>query len=368
MSGTLVEIESFEVVAPLPAPLKIGGMEIHDRQYTLVRMRDDDGVEGVSYGLSRNAPVAETVTRAIAPTWKNRAIDDHEALYDSSISNNVCLGTHGVFWRALSLCDCAFYDLLAKRADVGLGEYLGGKKRTVKMLLVGGYPSPEETLDSLANQVKDLAAFKPDGIKIASCMDFARDTVRLQTCRDALGPELPLMIDLFWQVNDAKAFVRAVRPWQDLNLGWIEDPVAFDDYEALETIKRELDVIVAMGDEQSGQRAFERLLKPGRVDVLRLDATVCGGVRAFTKAAAMADRHGRSVAGHVFDQLHYQLAAATPNLEWIERMPESLGLDSAHLLWSNGGDRDDGQLDPQRPGVGIEWDWNAVERYRSKPK
>jgi len=258
------------------------------------------------------------------------------------------------------------YDLLAKRAEKPLGEYLNGIGRPIHLLLVGGYPTPDETHDSLGTQVQAMREAGADGVKIASSGDPARDTARLKVCREVLGPDFPVMIDLFWQVQDPHRFAREIRCWKDLNLGWIEDPVAFDDYEGIELLRREAGVPIAVGDEQSGLRAFSRLMEPGRVNVVRLDATVCGGVRAFLKIAELADRHGLPVACHIFDQLHTQLAYAAPNVNWVERMPESLGLDSAHLLWRTAPKPSKPDFHHDFSGIGIEWDWNAVNTYRSK--
>ncbi len=365
MSGTIRKLDAFEVTVPLPRPLALGGMSIADRRYCIVRIEDGDGRVGVAYGLTRNAPVAATVARTVAPLWQGAALDGHHTLYEKTVRANVCLGTGGIFWRALSLCDCALYDLLAQRAGQPLGVFLGGMRRRVKHLLVGGYPSPDETAEALAEQMHALASQRPDGVKVASCGDFARDVQRLETCRGALGGDTPLMLDLFWQVNDPRAFAKQAAGLTGLGMGWIEDPVGFDDYDGLKTLRRTLDVPIAMGDEQSGRRTFEQLTRPGRVDVVRLDATVCGGVRAFIAIAAMAQERGLKVACHMADQLHLQLAHAAPNVAWVERMPEALGLDSAHLLWADAGDRGGPTPATPRPGVGIVWDDEALERYRS---
>ena len=364
MSGRITDIEAIEVCVPLPQPLQIGSMVVPDRRYCIVRVSDGEGRFGVAHGLTRNAPVAQTIAQTISASWVDKPLDDYDDVYRASVRSNVCLGTNGIFWRALSLCDCAVHDLLAQRAGIPLGEFLGGKRRSVKKLLVGGYPATDETAASLADQMQSLKTLRPDGVKIAGSGDLYRDTERLAACRAALDDDTPLMIDLFWQVSDTQAACDAMRGWRDLGIGWVEDPVAFDDYEGLEQLATQTELPFAMGDEQSGDRAFERLAREGRVSTLRLDATVCGGVRAFLRIASMAQSRGLNVACHMADQLHLQLAAAAPNVEWIEQMPEHLGLDAAHLLWEDAGDRGGPTGRRGVPGVGIVWDWDAVERFR----
>ena len=77
MSGVIDDIEAFHVRVLLPRPLRLGQMVIPDRDYVIVKIRDEDGRIGWSYGLGRNAPVAETIRRTITPTWRGRNLDDH---------------------------------------------------------------------------------------------------------------------------------------------------------------------------------------------------------------------------------------------------------------------------------------------------
>src|ERR1044072_4268019 len=114
MSTILSKIESFEVTVPLPKPLPLGAMFIDSRQYTLVRIHDDEGNVGTSYGLSRNVPISAVIARLIAPRWEKQPLDSHPAFYENAVRGNYFLGSNGVFWRALSLADCALYDLLAR--------------------------------------------------------------------------------------------------------------------------------------------------------------------------------------------------------------------------------------------------------------
>jgi len=367
MGGQLVSLEAFEVRLPLPRPLRLGAIEIPDREYTIVRARDDEGHVGSAYGLSRNAPLAALIARTVAPYWRSRALDDHPLFYAHAVEANVCLGPQGVFWRALGLADCALYDLLATRAGRPLYDYLGGGPRRVPALSVGGYPSPDETAASLAAQVAMMLDDGPAGIKIASCSDYARDTPRLRVCRAAMPDDLPLMIDLHWGARDAAALLPEARVWEGLRLGWIEDPVAFDDVESMAQLADQLASPIAVGDEQSGHRHILRLMDEGRIDVLRLDATACGGVRAFVALANAAAERGLPVSCHVFHHLHAHLAAAAPNVAWVEYMRPELGIESIHLLWDDDlRPTDGGFLAPPSPGVGYAWDEDAIEWYRRK--
>ena len=361
------EIEAFTITVPLPKPLQLGVMSIPHREYVIVRIHDSDGHIGTAYGLTRNAPIAHTIHRLISPHWVNQPIDEHEALYAKTVRTNIPMGTNGIFWRAMSLVDCALYDLLAKRDKVSLSRYLGGEPRTIPTVIVWGYPSPDETKASLQEQMQIIQWYQPVGAKIASCGDFAQDTIRLRHCREVLPDDIPLMIDLYWQITKPLDLLDEAKTWGDFNMGWLEDPVNFDDFDSLATLTNNLDYPVAVGDEQTGLRHFQRLIEQGGIDILRLDATVCGGVRAFMDICEMASAHDIPVACHVFHHLHANLASAVPNVQWIEYMLPEAGLESINQVWHDDLAWDtNGLRATERPGMGITWDEDKLAFYRTE--
>jgi len=367
MDGTLKSFEAFDVKLPLPRPLRLGGIYITHRSYVVVRSVDTEGNVGTAVGLTRNAPVAQTVLQSVAPLLEQVGLGDYADAYARVIRANVCLGTNGIFWRALSLVDCAVHDLMARRAGVPLYELLGGQRKATPRLLVGGYPSPEETLESLGEQIEEMARMTPAGIKIGSCGDFARDTLRLEAARRAMPNGPPLMIDLYWQCDDSRDLLPHAQDWAHFRMGWIEDPVAFDDFKGSCFLAENLPYPVAIGDEQSSQGQFERLMDEGGVRVLRLDATVCGGITAFRSIARAAAERGIPIACHVFPELHTHLGAAIDGVRFVETFFPSAGLDSLDLISSSVSSFSNGSLIPSSsPGSGFEWNEDALRHYRTE--
>ncbi|MCF7568816.1 mandelate racemase/muconate lactonizing enzyme family protein [Sabulilitoribacter arenilitoris] len=365
MKNTITKIESFYVRVPLGRPLKLGAIEIPDRHYVIVRIYDEAGNVGTSYGLSRNAPVAEVVHNNIIPIWKGKSLDNHEELYNLTTKANVCLGTNGIFFRALSLFDCALYDLLAIREKQPLYKYLGGESKAIPTMLVGGYPTSNETEETLADEMELYATYNPAGVKIASTTDAFKDGERLRTCRKYLPMSIPLMIDCVWGQTDAKTYAVEVQKWEDLNMKWIEDPFLTDDYENIRYLSENTKIDIAVGDEQSGYLNMLRLMDQGKVNVLRLDATVCGGVRTFIKIAKAAYQRGIPVACHVFHQLHLHLACAVPGVDIIEYMLPESDIESYQRLWDNDLVLENGTFTPtENPGVGTAWNEEFIIRYK----
>lgn len=365
MSGRVAAVETFHIAIPLPRPLRLASIVISQREYVIVRVRDEDGRAGTAIGLARSAPIAATVLRTVAPTLVGSCLGSYGETYQRVVAANVCLGTNGIFWRALSLVDCAVHDLLGRRSETTLADYFGCTARPVPCVLVGGYPLPDESRASLVSEMELLSEFQPAGIKIGSCGDPARDTQRLACCREAMPGGPPLMIDLYWQVGAVDAWVDHAARWADFGMGWIEDPVAFDDYGGAAFLAGKLPYPVAIGDEQCGLRHFERLMDHGRVGVIRLDATVCGGVTGFRAIARAAAERGLPVACHIFPEMHVQIAALEPNVKWVESFVPDSGLDVMDRVIRSGISLTGGCMPPStQHGFGIDWDEEALQRYR----
>lgn len=101
---------------------------------------------------------------------------------------------------------------------------------------------------------------------------------------------------------------------------------------------------------------FEHLIRYGEIGIVRLDATTCGGVTGFQRIARMAAARGRRISSHVFHHLHAHLAAATPNVRWIEYMLPQANIDGFTQIVTNDLRWDAGRLLPDdAPGVRYDW-------------
>jgi L-alanine-DL-glutamate epimerase-like enolase superfamily enzyme len=360
----ITSLTAYEVRVPLPAPLALATQTITARDYTLVEIEDADGARGRAIGYARGAPVAISAERMIAPLWQGQDVDDPAALHDRTARTHAMQGSHGIFWRALSLADLALHDLLSRRAAQPLAVYLGGKVEPVETTLAGCYPVAAETPESIAELMATMAAYGAAGIKVTASGDLAHDTERLRDARRALGGDgPPLIIDLYSSVSDAKTLLPHALVWGELNMGWLEDPFGFDDFDELAKLAAPLSYPVGVGDEQAGLSHFSNLITHGRIGVVRLDATTCGGVTGLLRIARLAATRGRPVSCHVFHHMHAQLAAVTGAS--IEYMLPQTGVDATHLLVTEDLRWDDGRMVPSSaPGLGMTWDEEALRRYR----
>ena len=264
------DVKAAEIIVQLPRPLLLANQTIASREYTVVEVRDSDGYRGRAIGYSRGAPVAAVVLRMLRSRWVGTRPQDHVTTYDTTVRAHVMQGTHGIFWRGLSLLDCAVHDLMCQRSRQPLAVLLGAQVRPVAATLAGCYPTREETPESIAALMLKMTTFGASAVKVTGSGDLARDTRRLVACRAALGADTPLIIDLYGSVSTARDLLPYAKEWSELNMAWLEDPFRFDDLSELALLTSALPYPVGVGDEQSGLENFRNLVRFGGVRVLRL--------------------------------------------------------------------------------------------------
>ena len=117
--------------------------------------------------------------------------------------------------------------------------------------------------------------------------------------RKGLGDEADLLIDagLVW---DSKTALQRARAFADYNIFWLEEPLRPDDYDGYRKLAEATHIRIAAGEEESNRRSFLDLMDRGRIDVVQVDLTRCGGFTEAMKIAALAWDRGLPVANHGF--------------------------------------------------------------------
>lgn len=361
----LVRFDAYVVRVPLRQPLLLANQTIEVRDYIVVEVEDSHGSTGRAIGLTRGAPVDAVVSGMLKPSWLGADLEYYAAIYAKTVQAHSFQGTHGIFWRALSVADIAVHDLLSKSDDVPLATWLGGEAHAIPTTLAGCYPLVGQSRDEFDSLLLRMALLPSAGVKVTSCGSYSQDTLRLEACRRVLGTATPLIIDLYNAASDAKSLIPYARQWAELGMGWLEDPFDFDAFDDLAQLAKALPYPVGVGDEQAGVNHFSNLMRFGRIGVVRLDATTCGGVSAFLRIARLAASRGIPVSCHVFHHLHAQLACVVPQTS-IEYMLPETGIDPIDSLidkdleWGPGG-----LLPATKPGIGIAWNEQALIEHRN---
>ena len=161
------------------------------------------------------------------------------------------------------------------------------------------------------------------------------------------------------QASSNSVSVASGRALQDAGIVWLEDPVSHQNLAGLAHLAQTLDVPIAAGEHLYGLDPFQKTFDARAGDIAIIDLARVGGITPWMKVAATAETRGIPICGHVIPEVHVHLLSAIPNGHLIEYMPRSepifktrLSLEDGHLVA------------PQSPGLGVELDEAACEKYK----
>jgi L-alanine-DL-glutamate epimerase-like enolase superfamily enzyme len=362
------EVVCFDCSVPLPRPLLVGKATVTRRTYAVVRITTEAGREGSAYAYGRGLPVAAIVEQSLAPLLVGADASLPESIRAQLAGAYWPYADHGLFSVAASVVDLALWDLLGKRLDASLADLLGRRRSEVPVCGVGGYT--RRGVAELEGLQEEMAGFLRLGCKAVKLTigagDPAADARRLAAVREVVGPDCVVVADAFRSFTSLDDALRRLRLLEPFDLSYVEDPFSESLSPLVAELRRRTAIPIGLGETLTGHRAFRALIEADAVDVVRCDATVVGGVREFTAATALASAYGLEVSTHVHANVHVQFAAALSNLHpaGLEYMPPSSELDGLDELLRTELEIKDGYaVVPDRPGLGIDWNWDAVARH-----
>ncbi len=326
-----------------------------------VRLRTDDGAEGIGYTYTVGKTGGSAIRTLILDDLKSTLIglDPRrvEQIWEKMWWTLHYVGRGGIASFAIAAVDIALWDLKSKLAGEPLWRFLGGHAKRVKAY-AGGIDL-ELSLDELRSQTKDNLdrGFRAIKMKVGR-ESVAEDVERVAAIREFLGPDIPLMVDanMRWTVEQA---IRAARAFGKYDLVWFEEPTNPDDIEGNRRIEREGGIPVASGENLHTIYEFEKMIADGGISFPEPDVSNIGGITSWLKVARIAEAYNRPVTSHGVHDLHVHLLAAVPNASYLEVHGFGLEAYLRHPLAIKNGYAEA----PDRPGHGIEFDWDALAEH-----
>jgi L-alanine-DL-glutamate epimerase-like enolase superfamily enzyme len=355
----------------------------------LVEIETDSGIVGLGEAGVGGGVTATVIEKDLAPLLIGEDPLLMEYLWQKMFARTRQYGRRGLVMQAISGIDIALWDIAGKIAKLPVYRLLGAARDRVEAYASGGFYQEGKSAADLAGEADGYRARGFRGMKmkigrnpstqthlrqLIGQAEFCEvepeeDLARVAAVRQALGPQAKLMVDVncAWSPAVAIEMGRAMEPYK---LYWIEEPVATDDIDGSARVADALATPIAGYETEVGLYGFRQLIDRGAVDIVQPDIAWSGGFSEGRRIAAYAQAHHRMVAPHAFAgavllvaSLHF--AAAIPNallLEW-DQNPNAL---RDELLKEPLRLEPDGTVKlPERPGLGIELDRAAVERYRA---
>lgn len=367
----IADVQVRTVSVPLENPTSFSSRQVLKRDYALVKVIGDDGITGIGFCYA-GSNAGELVTKAVRDLLRPLLLgqDAHrvEGLWQEMYQESLLHGRTGSVMRAISILDTALWDRNARAVNLPLYKYLGACADTVPAYASGGYYLDGKTPEMLAEEMRHYVSlgFKAVKMKVGR-EDLAGEEARLAAVREAVGPNVQVMLDAnnAWRdLHSALAYMRMAEAYSPY---WIEEPFSPDDIDNHRRLAERTPIPVATGEIEAGRWRFKELLDKEAAMILQTDAAVCGGITEFRRIAATAASYGVSLCPHWFHDLHAHLVAATPNASYVEFFVDDQVLNFRKLI-DHQLEFDDGQLVlPQRPGLGFNFDETVLERYAQEP-
>jgi D-galactarolactone cycloisomerase len=362
-------IETRRYAFPFEPPLRVAWDPVPRTQQeaTVVIVRSDEGFEGCASGDA--LPDRELLERLLVGVDPLR----------TEVVREVCETVdfhHGRPWTV----EAAVWDLAGRALDTPCWRLLGG--RSERLL---AYASSAELLPA-EERVARILALRDAGVRAVKLRfhhdDWREDVAVVEAVRDAVGPELELMVDANqgwrmpgdreprWDVATAAQCARALEP---LRVYWLEEPLRTDDLAGYRALRSRTDLRLAAGEMVRGAHEARDLIARGGVDVIQTDVVLAGGFSGCRRVAALADLHGRMWSPHTWSNgyglvanLHLALAVST--CPFVEVPYDPPGLSAQRRDWLLPAPVEiaaDGTIaPPPGPGLGVVPDFDALEQWR----
>jgi L-alanine-DL-glutamate epimerase-like enolase superfamily enzyme len=369
----ITSVRSATVAIPVRRPTAISTRQLAVREFVLVWLGTDAGVEGLGYtyaGTLGGRVVQASVDTALAGMLIGQDPRYTEQLWDRMFKETLLVGRRGAMIRAISAVDLALWDALGKLRNEPLYRLLGAYRDEVPAYASGGYYRPD--IDPLAEIEGEMGRYLERGysdfkIKVGG-RTIAEDRERVRRAREVIGPKARLALDANNAYNDVATALRAADAFAPYDIWWFEEPTYPDSLPNSAKIAAAIAPMpVATGEIEATRWGFRDIIQAQAAQILQPDAVVLGGISEWLKVAHLAAAHDYPVAPHWNANVHVHLLAAVPNGLTIEFFDldediynfERLIDPENRLVVKSGLIRV-----PERPGIGVVLNPQVVEQFR----
>lgn len=364
-------IERVEVT-PVRVPLarKFSGSyySMTSRCTIVTRVYASGGLVGEAYNGDTDAEqplIVKIITDEITPGVTGMSALNIEGCWQAMLPPSYdILRDRSLAMQAIACVDTALWDLLGKAVGLPLYQLWGGYTSRLPAICIGGYYGAEEK--PVAEQVASYLELGFSGCKFkVGGRDPETDAERTRLAREAGGDGFTLMVDANqgWTRQEAIRFARLTA---DLGLRWFEEPCRWlNDRLAMRDVRLTTGVPVTAGQSEDTRAGLRDLIAAGAIDACNADASWIGGPSEWRRIAAIASAYEVEMAHHEEPQVSAHLLAAIPHGTYLETFdPER-----DPLFWNLIANRrpfESGHYPvPDGPGLGLELDWDYIQRYRA---
>ena len=359
----------------------------------VVLVHTDEGLVGVGE-VDTNPWVAQTMIHARGTHILGLGLEEMligedpcqpEAVWEKLYTGSFMTGRRGLGICAIGALDMALWDIYGKALGKPCWSLLGKAAKdhiTPYASLLPTGRTAREYRDSLVAKAVEAKArgFRAGKMEVCINGPYTHNGLResdevvveiVEACREAVGPEFVMMVDVCYCWSDREQALRVLKRLAACNLFFLETPLQLDDLDGYAYLHDHSPIRIAAGELENTRFEFLDLMDRGKVDVAQPDVGRVGGLTEARRVAELAAERGRLIVPHCWKTgigiaASAHLSAVTAHCPYIEFLPASLSESALRReLVAEELEMIDGQIPlPQKPGLGIELNRDAIEKYR----
>jgi L-alanine-DL-glutamate epimerase-like enolase superfamily enzyme len=316
-------IQVFKAISPLSQPIADSTHSIPEIAFLVTRI-ECDGIVGEAYLLafhySPRAILGSLRDAAeMALGWDVARTREFMAHFERE---SEYFGNPGINRWGLGSINIAMWDARARALGKPVWRMFDVHADRVPLYGSGGWLS-YSTVELLAEAVGYVRrGFRAVKIKVGS-PELSRDVERLSKVREAVGPDVNVMMDANQGMNleTASALAAAVR---ERRITWFEEPLPNTDFDGYAALRKEAGISLAMGEREFSTVALRELIGREAIDLWQPDILRLGGVEGWLDSAALASRHAVPVLPHYYKEYDVPLLMTIPNgrgaesFDWVD--------------------------------------------------
>ena len=376
----IADVRAHPLRCTLDEPFAYSQKWFKSRTAMLLEVVTDEGAVGWGEVFCHDAwpALVALVERVYKPLIVGKDALAREVIWDSLYNWSRDYGQKGLTAAALSGIDIALWDLAGKAVDLPVSTLLGGSFRDQVQAYATGLYATQRSMDDPSVLAQEATSYVQRGfkaIKMKIGFGLRRDIENVATVRAAIGEDIGLMVDAN-HAYDAAAAISLGRALEGYRVAWLEEPVVPEDLDGYRAVRSALDIPIAGGEAEFTRYGFRDLISKGAVDIVQPDLCICGGLSEGAKIAALAQAWHVRLIPHVWGTgvalaaaLHF-IAAMPPQPPSLHPAPALLEFDRTEnplreeVVATSLQVLDGHVMVPQGPGLGIEIDRAALERFR----
>ena len=341
-----------------------GGFDV--RHHLIVEVVTDEGITGLGEGVGNAHLIRQILVGSMVEQALGLDPMNIEAVRDKLIDGHVYMEQKGSVICAASAIEMACWDIKGKALNVPVFQLLGGLYRD----RIEAYASDiywEEDPKKMGENASRVKSLGYRTIKAhLGCESPREETSRVQAMRDAIGPDIDLMIDLNGGYNRLEAF-QAAKLWEPFKLHWLEEPVNPNQIDCLADLRSRISVPIAAGENEFRVHGFKQLFDNNAVDVAMPDIGRAGGIQETRNICALAESYGVLVSPHNYSSgvllgATLQLMASVPNAHLLEIDTSDNAVYQELLIEPLQIEKGFVKV-PEFPGLGVKLDEKVLKKY-----